>query len=74
MGGHLARLAVLPDFQCRGIGYCLLYDLLSQFYRRGARSVTVNTQNDNLASIAVYEKIGFRATGETYPIYQMPLS
>ena len=69
-GGHLARLAVDPDFQKRGIGAALLDDLLARFGRRGATRVTVNTQKDNLASIALYESFGFRKTGEVYPVYQ----
>lgn len=70
MGGHLARLAVHPDSQGMGIGYNLVRDMLSQFKRRGALSVTVNTQQDNLASLTVYERAGFRRTGEEYPVYQ----
>lgn len=70
VGGHLARLAVLPQHQGKGIGYALLYDLLDQFNRRGARAVTVNTQKDNYASLALYRKAGFLMTGEEYPIYQ----
>jgi ribosomal-protein-alanine N-acetyltransferase len=69
-GGHLARLAVDPDFQRQGIGAVLLDDLLTRFERRGAARVTVNTQKDNLASIALYERFGFRTTGESYPVYQ----
>ena len=70
MGGHLARLAVSPRIQGRGIGYLLVDDLLAQFERKGAHSLTVNTQHDNLASLALYEKAGFRRTGEEYPVYQ----
>lgn len=70
MGGHLARLAVHPEHQGRGIGYLLLRDLLMQFERRGARRVTVNTQRDNLASLALYEKANFHPTGEKFPVYQ----
>jgi ribosomal protein S18 acetylase RimI-like enzyme len=73
MGGHLARLAVLPFHQGRGLGYALLHDLLTQFSRRGARSISVNTQKDNLASLALYKKAGFRLTGEEYPIYQLAM-
>lgn len=69
VGGHLARLAVLPQSQCHGLGYALVYDLLKQFKRRGARQVTVNTQSDNTSSLAVYTRAGFRATGETYPVF-----
>lgn len=70
MGGHLARLAVLPQYQGHGIGYSLVSDMLSQFYRRGARSVTVNTQHDNQDSLSLYQKAGFRLTGEEYPVFE----
>lgn len=69
LGGHLARLAVLPDCQNLGIGYAILYDLLLQFKRRGARKITVNTQKDNPSSIKLYQKIGFQLTGEEYSVY-----
>jgi ribosomal protein S18 acetylase RimI-like enzyme len=48
----------------------LLRDLLVQFKRRGALRITVNTQEDNLASIALYERAGFTKTGESFPVYQ----
>lgn len=70
MGGHLARLAVRPDFQGKGIGYGLVIDMLRQFLRKGAVRVTVNTQQDNSASLNLYRKSGFRKTNEIYPVYQ----
>jgi ribosomal protein S18 acetylase RimI-like enzyme len=70
MSGHLARLATVPEFQGFGIGYSLLRDLLLQFEKRGARSISVNTQQANQISISLYEKAGFRRTGESYPVYQ----
>jgi ribosomal protein S18 acetylase RimI-like enzyme len=69
IGGHLARLAVLPNFQGLGIGYNLVRDLLEQFRRRGAKKVTVNTQKNNPASLSLYRRTGFRLTGEEYPVY-----
>ena len=69
MGGHLARLAVSPAHQGQGIGYNLVQDTLHQFYRRGAVRVTVNTQQDNIASLALYKKAGFQETKEEYPVY-----
>lgn len=68
--GHLARLAVLPELQGQGIGTALVRDLLSQFQLWGTLRVTVNTQKDNFSSLALYEKIGFHKTNETYPVYQ----
>lgn len=70
LGGHLARLAVHPSYQGKGIGFCLVRDMLGQFERRGAQSVTVNTQQDNEASLSLYRKVGFHLTGEEFPIYQ----
>ncbi len=71
MGGHLARLAVLPEKQEHGIGKAMLVDLLSQFARRGIYKVTVNTQRDNTSSLNLYHKLGFTLTGEEYPVYQL---
>ena len=70
MGGHLARLAVKPKYQRLGIGYGLITDLLDQFEKRGAQSVTVNTQHDNLVSLSLYARAGFKRIGEEYPVYQ----
>jgi ribosomal-protein-alanine N-acetyltransferase len=70
MGGHLARLAIRPDFQRLGIGSAILQNLLMEFVRIGALRITVNTQQDNKASISLYEKAGFVRTGESYPVYQ----
>jgi len=70
MGGHLARLAVMPALQGKGIGTALVHDVLEKFEQRGAVRVTVNTQRDNLSSLSVYEKAGFRPTSEVYPVYQ----
>jgi ribosomal protein S18 acetylase RimI-like enzyme len=73
VGGHLARLAVGAGLQGRGVGQALVKDVLSQFARRGAQVVTVNTQENNRASLALYQKAGFQLTGEGYPVYEYPL-
>lgn len=73
VGGHLARLAVSPNLQGRGIAYALLHDLVHQFKRRGALSITVNTQENNHASLSLYKKAGFVFTGEKYPVYELAI-
>lgn len=70
MGCHLARLAIRPGFQESGLGYALLYDLMVQMKHHSGRTITVNTQKDNLASLALYRKAGFKFTGEEYPVYR----
>ena len=72
-GGHLARLAVHPQVRGQGVGYALARDLLVQFHRRGSLRVTVNTQIDNDASLALYKKVGFHPTGEVFPVYEAHL-
>ena len=70
MGGHLARLAVKSNLQGNGIGYWIVHQVLSQFKKQGFRHVTVNTQQNNLSSLALYSKAGFALTGESYRVYQ----
>jgi ribosomal protein S18 acetylase RimI-like enzyme len=69
-GGHLARLAVLPSTQGLGIGRLLVRRMVEHFERKGALAVTVNTQIDNMASLAVYNAMGFALTGERYSVWQ----
>lgn len=73
-GGHLSRLAVLPGWQGRGLGRLLVHDVLRFFARRQAPWVTVNTQDDNLASQRLYYGLGFRSTGDQHPVWQLDLT
>ncbi len=70
-GAHLARLAVLPRAQGRGIGTALVAELILHMQRGGGSRVTVNTQDNNAASLALYSRLGFRRTGEEYPVYTL---
>lgn len=65
---HLARLAVLPQYQNQGVGTALVLALQDYCVRRRLRSLTVNTQSDNLASLHLYSRLGFQPTGEKYPL------
>lgn len=72
-GAHLARLAVVPQHQGQGLGYLLVQDLLNQTHSMGLYRLTVNTQNDNTTSLALYQKIGFHLTGERYTVFTYPV-
>lgn len=69
--GHLARLAVHPDYQRMGIAYTLVHDLLRQFDQQGFWRVTVNTQSYNFPSLSLYKQFGFSRTGEEIPVYEL---
>jgi len=66
---HLARLAVHPSIQGRGVGRALLGNLFDQLVRNGYLKLTVNTQSDNQTSLKLYQRMGFLRTGEAYPVY-----
>ncbi len=70
LGAHLARLAVRPEAQGYGVGRALVTDLLQTLAQRGASRLTVNTQEDNESSLALYKKLGFIKTGDRYPVYE----
>ena len=65
----LERLAVSPEQQNQGIGAALVYDLIDDFQLSSAMHLTVNTQQDNLSSQTLYKKMGFKLTGESYPVF-----
>ncbi len=72
-GGHLARIAVLPDYRRQQIAQLLLTDLLKRFAQININKVTVNTQSDNLAALELYRQNGFILTGDHYPVYRLRL-
>jgi len=70
-GAHLARLAVLPEDQGRGIGAALVHELILHMQKAGGSKVTVNTQASNAASLALYARLGFHRTGEQFPVFTL---
>jgi ribosomal protein S18 acetylase RimI-like enzyme len=66
---HLARLAVHPAAQRRGVGRSLLGNLFEGLMQNGYLRLSVNTQSDNQVSLRLYQRMGFLRTGEAYPVY-----
>lgn len=66
---HLARLAVHPSVQGRGVGRALLGSLFERLVQNGYLRLSVNTQSDNQTSLKLYQRMGFVRTGESYPVY-----
>lgn len=66
---HLARLAVRPGYQNQNIGRNILYDLFHRCKDERLWQITVNTQNTNQASLALYQGVGFNLSGDEFPVY-----
>ncbi|MHB0877538.1 MAG: GNAT family N-acetyltransferase [Anaerolineae bacterium] len=71
--GHIVRLAVHPEAQRRGVGTRLLRDTLAHMSEHGVRTLTLNTQKDNLASQAFYRCLGFYVSRAPTSVYRYML-
>ena len=70
---HLNRIAVCPAYQGHGIGTMLLNNALRNFWRLGAKRITLNTQIDNLYSQRLYRRFGFEPTGDSVTMWELQL-
>ena len=71
LGAHLARLAVAPAWQGRGVGSVLIAGLLERLPEQRVTRITLNTQADNRPGQNLYRKLGFRETGESLAVYEL---
>ncbi|HEV7887079.1 MAG TPA: GNAT family N-acetyltransferase [Acidimicrobiales bacterium] len=58
--GFVQRLAVRPDQRGQGMAQALVLDGLRWLRRWRVERAVVNTQLDNAAALALYERLGFR--------------
>lgn len=65
---HLARLAVHPAWQGRGIGRTLLFDAIDFAKTQRCTTLALNTQISNERSQLLYRNVGFRPTGQVTPV------
>ncbi len=72
-GAHLARLAVHPDAQGRGVGHALMTDLILRMARRSVYIITVNTQLTNTSSQRLYQRFRFARTGYDLPVWSLTI-
>jgi len=72
--GHLARLAVVPEYQGKGYGKALVNYALRQFLQRNVYTITVNTQKDNIRSQRVYQRLGFKEIDHEVPVWELSLN
>jgi ribosomal protein S18 acetylase RimI-like enzyme len=70
--GHIVRLATHPDWQRRGIAGRLLGEALAALGQGGARTITVNTQENNHASLQLYRRFNFELTSQAWNVWHRP--
>jgi ribosomal protein S18 acetylase RimI-like enzyme len=71
--GHVATIAVHPDYRRRGLGEAMLRWVLAWFRQEGLRRATLTVNTDNAPAIALYRKLGF-APGTIGVDYQRPIA
>lgn len=64
--GELARLAVLPDEQNRGLGRIMLQFGMDELKRRGYKGIHILVNKHNAKAIKCYAVFGFRVVGECH--------
>lgn len=69
---HLARLAVHPAVQSRGIGRALLQHVIDRARSQGSQSLLLNTQTTNVRALHLYRAAGFHPIGHTIPVLTKP--
>lgn len=65
---HVTRLAVHPGYQGRGIGAQLLHRAITDALKRRVNRITLNTQENNFRSRALYQRFGFIETSQRMPV------
>ena len=65
-GVTLGRLAVVPECRRRGVGRALVEDVIGFAREQGADRVTLCTQTENAAALALYASAGFTDAGRRF--------
>ena len=61
--GHIARIAVVPEWRERGVGSRLVEAFVRRARATGLSSVDLDSQ---VHAIGFYEKLGFTARGDVF--------
>src|SRR2546427_11244788 len=67
---HVTTIAVDPEYHRRKIGTRLLYELVTEGIRMGARAVSLEVRVSNHGAQRLYNQFGFRPVGVRKGYYQ----
>ncbi len=71
--GHLRGMAVLTEWQGRGIAEALLHIAETELEEHGCTHITLDTTGPLRRAIRFYEKNGYRRSGKVTDFFGMPL-
>jgi len=71
--GYIRGMAVLPDWQGRGVAQRLMETAEAEVRERGGARVSLDTTDPLQRAIRFYEKNGYRRTGNIEDFFGMPL-
>lgn len=69
---HITNVAVLPAWREMGVGMRMMRAFMEQARLKGARSMTLEVRESNIAARQMYQKIGFTVCGERKNYYDSP--
>jgi len=72
--GHLTRIGTHPDYQGQGIGAHLLRHTLQSMLDLRIKTLSLNTQKNNLRSQELYRRFGFEQTHKKAGVYRKKIS
>jgi len=69
----VAEIQIAPQSQSKGIGSCVLRDVIARAHARG-KKVTLSTGLQNRRAFDLYVRVGFKHTGrtETHDLFECP--
>jgi ribosomal-protein-alanine N-acetyltransferase len=67
---HVTTIAVDPAHHRQKIGTRLLYELIEESIRMGARAVSLEVRETNIGAQDLYERFGFQKVGKRKGYYQ----
>ncbi len=71
--GHLRGMAVLPEWQGRGVAEKLLFAAETDLVQRGCVRITLDTTDPLQRAMRFYERHGYRPSGKVVDFFGMPL-
>lgn len=64
--GEVARVAVLPEAQNKGLGRIMMQYAMDELKRRGYKGIHILVNKHNIKAIRCYEIFGFNTVGECH--------